>query len=32
MGRNARVDILREASVNKMFMGFKECVDRLMGS
>lgn len=32
MSRNAREDIFRNASVSNMFMGFKECVDRLVDS
>jgi hypothetical protein len=32
MGKNAREDILREASVSNMFAGFKECVERLVDS
>jgi len=32
MGKKAREDILKNAGVNNMFMGFKECVDRLVDS
>ncbi len=32
MGKNAKEDILREASVSNMFTGFKDCVDGLVDS